>query len=370
MNNLLSAIKILGFVPKDGEKSVYLKRYHNYEIQIIYNEENPGKSEINYGKDILCHRKTTCNFHQAESLVVLECVNRLLEKGYNPTNIELEKSWGMGHTEGYLDIWVKDEQNASFAMIDCKTWGKEYEKYVKETFSHKNKSKENDGGQIFTYLQQEPKTTKAICYYTSQIHKDGVEYKSAIVQNKEDWAELNQVERFNRWSKVFETNGIFEEEIPLYKIESKALRRKDLKELKKEDSEGIYNQFAEILRHNVVSDKPNAFNKIINMFLCKIWDEDRDDNEELKFQIRTHGKDKTDEELLEDLNDLYKAGMRAYLEKDVSDVTKDDFENLLKFVDNKSKLMNLHLRKFLIKNHLKIMLRLSEKWLNCCKINS
>lgn len=337
MNNLLSAIKILGFVPKDGEKSVYLKRYHNYEIQIIYNEENPGKSEINYGKDILCHRKTTCNFHQAESLVVLECVNRLLEKGYNPTNIELEKSWGMGHTEGYLDIWVKDEQNASFAMIDCKTWGKEYEKYVKETFSHKNKSKENDGGQIFTYLQQEPKTTKAICYYTSQIHKDGVEYKSAIVQNKEDWAELNQVERFNRWSKVFETNGIFEEEIPLYKIESKALRRKDLKELKKEDSEGIYNQFAEILRHNVVSDKPNAFNKIINMFLCKIWDEDRDDNEELKFQIRTQGRDKTDEELLEDLNDLYKAGMSAYLEKDVSDVTKDDFENLLKFVDNKSK---------------------------------
>lgn len=337
MNNLLSAIKILGFVPKDGEKSVYLKRYHNYEIQIIYNEENPGKSEINYGKDILCHRKTTCNFHQAESLVVLECVNRLLEKGYKPTNIELEKSWGMGHTEGYLDIWVKDEQNASFAMIDCKTWGKEYEKYVKETFSHKNKSKENDGGQIFTYLQQEPKTTKAICYYTSQIHKDGVEYKSAIVQNKEDWAELNQVERFNRWSKVFETNGIFEEEIPLYKIESKALRRKDLKELRKEDSEGIYNQFAEILRHNVVSDKPNAFNKIINMFLCKIWDEDRDDNEELKFQIRTQGRDKTDEELLEDLNDLYKAGMSAYLEKDVSDVTKDDFENLLKFVDNKSK---------------------------------
>lgn len=337
MNNLLSAIKILGFIPKDGEKSVYLKRYRNYEIQIIYNEENPEKSEINYGKDILCHRKTTCNFHQAESLVVLECVNRLLEKGYKPTNIELEKSWGMGHTEGYLDIWVKDEQNASFAMIDCKIWGKEYEKYVKETFSHKNKSKENDGGQIFTYLQQEPKATKAICYYTSQLHKDGIEYKNAIVQNKEDWAELNQVERFNRWSKVFETNGIFEDEIPLYKIESKALRRKDLKELKKEDSEGIYNQFAEILRHNVVSDKPNAFNKIINMFLCKIWDEDRDDNEELKFQIRTQGRDKTDEELLEDLNDLYKAGMSAYLEKDVSDVTKDDFENLLKFVDNKSK---------------------------------
>ena len=123
----------------------------------------------------------------------------------------------------------------------------------------------------------------------------------------------------------------------MYKIESKAIRRKDLKELKREDSEGIYNQFAEILRHNVVSDKPNAFNKIINMFLCKIWDEDRGDNEEVKFQTRTLGRDKTDEELLEDLNDLYKAGMNAYLEKDVSDVTKDAFENLLQFVGNKSK---------------------------------
>ena len=76
-------------------------------------------------------------------MVVLECVNRLLEKGYKPENIELEKSWGMGHTEGYLDILVKDEKNASFAMIECKTWGKEYDKYVKETFIHKNKGKEN-----------------------------------------------------------------------------------------------------------------------------------------------------------------------------------------------------------------------------------
>jgi len=222
-------------------------------------------------------------------------------------------------------------------MIECKTWGKEYDKYVKETFTHKNKGKENDGGQVFSYLQQEPKTTKAICYYASHVVGKSIEYKNAIIHNKEDWSELNQVERFNRWSKTFETNGIFEDDIPLYRVESKAIRKKDLKELKREDSEGIYNQFAEILRHNVVSDKPNAFNKIINMFLCKIWDEDRAENEEVKFQIRTLGRDKTDEELLEDLNDLYKAGMNAYLEKDVSDVTKDDFETLLNFVNNPSK---------------------------------
>ncbi len=338
MVELKENLKVLGFVAENGKDNIYIKNYDNYTIKVKYNKNSPEKSEIDYGTKILCNRKTTCNFHQEESLVVLECVNRLLEKGYKPENIELEKSWGMGHTEGYLDILVKDETNASFAMIECKTWGKEYDKYVKETFTHKNKSKENDGGQIFSYLQQEPKTTKAICYYSSHISDKNIGYKNAIIHNKEDWAELNQVERFNRWSKVFENNGIFEDDIPLYKIESKAIRRKDLKELKKEDSEGIYNQFAEILRHNVVSDKPNAFNKIINMFLCKIWDEDNTaENKEVKFQTRKLGRDKTDEELLEDLNDLYKAGMNAYLEKDVSDVTKDDFETLLSFVGNQSK---------------------------------
>ena len=337
-DKIVSFLQTLGFLPKNGENNVWYKNYGGYEIKVIQNQDSPEKSEIDYGPKILCNRRTTCNFHQEETFVVLECVDRLLEKGYKPQNIELEKSWGMGHTEGYLDIWVKDEQNKSFAMIECKTWGKEYDKYVKDTFVHKNKGKENDGGQIFSYLQQEPKTTKAICYYTSHLNGKAIEYKNSIIHNKEDWADLNQVERFNRWSKTFETNGIFEEDVPLYKVESKAIRRKDLKELKREDSEGVYNQFAEILRHNVVSDKPNAFNKIINMFLCKIWDEDNTaSDDEVRFQIRTLGRDKTNEELLEDLNDLYKAGMNAYLEKDVSDVTKDTFETLLKFVGNESK---------------------------------
>lgn len=338
MAELKERLKIIGFIPQNGEDDIYIKKYGDYLIKVNYDEKNPEKSVIDYGTKILCNRKTTCNFHQEETFVVLECVNRLLEKGYKPENIELEKSWGMGHTEGYLDILVKDENNKSFAMIECKTWGKEYDKYVKETFTHKNKSKENDGGQVFSYLQQEPKTTKAVCYYTSHVLGKSIEYKNAIIHNKEDWSELNQTERFNRWTKTFETNGIFEDDVSLYKIESKAIRRKDLKELRREDSDGIYNQFAEILRHNVVSDKPNAFNKIINLFLCKIWDEDNTaENKEVKFQTRTLGRDKTDEELLEDLNDLYKAGMNAYLEKDVSDVTKDDFEALLSFVGNQSK---------------------------------
>lgn len=326
MANILDAIKILGFISQNGETNVYAKKYNGYEINILYNDKEPEKSEINYGKKIIQHRGTTGNLHQKETLVVLECIDRLLNKGYSPEHIELEKCWNLGlKDKGYLDIWVKDENNKSFLMIECKTWGTEYEKAKKDTLNNKKKF----GGQIFSYLQQEPKDTRAICYYTSQIEKNKVIYENAIIYNKDDWKDLSQEERYPRWNEIYETNGIFEDWVSLYNLQSKTLIKRDLKPLDKNDSGIIYNKFAEILRHNVVSDKPNAFNKMINLFLCKIYDEDRDENEELIFQTRKGSREKTNEELLEDLNDLYKKGMEAYLQKEVPDYTKDEFERMI-----------------------------------------
>ena len=125
-------------------------------------------------------------------------------------------------------------------------------------------------------------------------------------------------------------NGIFEDWVTPYCLESKALLRKDLEPLLKEDGDNIYNKFAEILRHNVISDKSNAFNKIINLFLCKIYDENRNENEELKFQTRKGTSEKTDEELLLDLSDLYTKGMKEYLKKNIEDYTADELEKILK----------------------------------------
>jgi len=51
------------------------------------------------------------------------------------------------------------------------------------------------------------------------------------------------------------------------------LTLKDLKPIRQEDASIIFNSFLEILRKNTVSDKPNAFNKIFTLFLCKIHDE-------------------------------------------------------------------------------------------------
>jgi type I restriction enzyme M protein len=215
----------------------------------------------------------------------------------------------MGRKEkGKLDVLIADKNDKAYLMIECKTWGEEYEK--------EKKKMQRDGGQLFSYFQQD-KSAQYLCLYASRFNKGVIEYVNDIVKVDEQWKELsNQKEIFDHWSKNFKDNGVFDDWANAYDIEIKALTRGRLKELTEDDSGRIFNQFAEILRHNVVSDKPNAFNKIFNLFLCKIVDEDRKPDEELKFQWLEID---TDEELQKRLSDLYKQGMKEYLTKDVTD---------------------------------------------------
>lgn len=310
-------LTLLGFKPQDGDKDIYYKTYkrHNdYILKISFEEES-----IEYGTKIKLGDQTTSNFENSENFVVLECVDRVLEKGYPPERISLEHKWLMGRKEkGKLDILITDKDDKAYLMIECKTWGEEYEK--------EKKKMQRDGGQLFSYFQQD-KAAQYLCLYASRLYKQKIEFVNDIVPVDEQWKELsNQKEIFDHWNKNFKDNGIFEEWANAYDIEIKALTRGRLKELTEEDSGRIFNQFAEILRHNVVSDKPNAFNKIFNLFLCKIVDEDRKPEEELKFQwLETD----TDEELQKRLSDLYKQGMKEYLTKDVTDYNDEQIAEKL-----------------------------------------
>ena len=82
-----------------------------------------------------------------ENLVVFECVNRLLDKGYNPADIELEKLWQLGHLpkSGRADICVSSNGRTLF-IIECKTSGAEY--------NHELNNMKHNGGQLFSYWQQ------------------------------------------------------------------------------------------------------------------------------------------------------------------------------------------------------------------------
>lgn len=327
-NTVKAQIMAIGFLPQDGQTGIYRKIYPShggYTIFVDFDKEkfiyDSNTNPPNF--NITVSEKTTSNFSQAENLVVLECVDRLLEKGYAPSSIELEKVYpsGRGHS-GRLDILVKTVEGTPFLMIECKTWGTEYEK-------EKLKMAKN-GGQLFTYYCS-ARATRYLCLYTSRI-EGSVEYRNSIVDVDEPWAGLSEVKDiYSHWNKNFRYNGIFERDAAPYDIKHKALTYGELEVLKEKDSGKIYHQIMEILRHNAISDKPNAFNKLLNLFVCKIIDEDKNPEDELDFQWR---EGDTDETLQLRLNDLYKDGMWRFLEIRVIDYAQDDVAQKLASLDS------------------------------------
>jgi type I restriction enzyme M protein len=315
-------IQILGYIPKENTSGIFHKKYNGYSIEVDF--EN---SIFNFGNKIKGESKTTQNFSQAENWVVLECVDRLLEKGYQPQNIVLEKTWRTGHgTSGRLDIFVTRDDGTAYLMIECKTWGTEFDKEAKNL--------DRNGGQLFTYFQQD-KDADILMLYASQLQGNQIEFKNIIVKIEDDYRQAGNVKDFfERWNKLPKSNGIFDNWVTPYEFRSKALTKKDLKVLKEEDSSSIFNRFLEILRHNVVSDKPNAFNKIFTLFLCKIVDEySKSEDDELEFQW-LEGKD-NHISFQKRLTDLYNKGMRELLEKKVTDVSDEELDRRFEHVDEK-----------------------------------
>lgn len=308
-------VKQLGFLPKDSAVGVYSKKYKqhaDYCIDIDFQNEI-----INYGNLIASDCKTTQNFSQEENWVVLECVNRLLEKGYKPQNIILEKTWAAGHgTSGRLDICVTHDDGSEYLLIECKTFGNEFDKAVTKMCK--------DGGQLFTYFKFSNKAD-VIMLYTSKLQNNEIIYKNEIVKIENDYRTGDVKDFYDKWNKLTKDNGIFETWVEPYCFESKALIKSQLKPINQEDSSFIFNRFLEILRHNVVSDKGNAFNKIFTLFLCKVYDEtSKQDNDELDFQWKEGIDDHVKFQLR--LTDLYKNGMKVFLSRTVSDFNEDDFK--------------------------------------------
>ncbi len=327
-------VKAIGFYPKENAAGIFQKKYDAYSIEVDFD-----KKSFNFGDKITAESKSTQNFSQAENWVVLECVDRLLEKGYKPQNITLEKTWKTGHgTSGRLDVLVTHDDGSAYMMIECKTWGKEYEKELSNL--HKN------GGQLFTYFQQD-KNADVILLYTSQLSDGKIQFQNEIINIEKEYKETSNVKDFyDRWNKLTKNNGVFEPWVNSYNFESKALTPNDLKDIEEEDSSFIFNQFLEILRHNVVSDKPNAFNKIFTLFLCKIYDEKHTKpNQELAFQWfyapYTYDGIKypadTHVSFQKRLTDLYSKGMKAFLEKEVTDISDKDFDKKYAALDDSTK---------------------------------
>ncbi|EOC4716192.1 N-6 DNA methylase [Campylobacter jejuni] len=324
-DNLKQVLENLGFKNKNEN---YVKTINNYTLLIDYKNQS-----INYPKEIKIHDKTTSNFSHPENFVVFECVHRLLEKGYKAEHLELEPKWNLGRDKkgGKADILVKDNENNPYLIIECKTTDSKNSEFIKEW----NRMQE-DGGQLFSYFQQE-KGVKYLCLYTSDF-SDKLEYKNYIIQaydNEEYLKEKelqnsykksnNNIELFKTWKESYELQyfkqGIFEENVNAYKILEITPTFDNLKELKEE---GKYHEFAKILRKHNISGKENAFDKLVNIFLCKIYDETFNKNN-LKFGYFGVMAD-TYANMQDRLMWLYKEAMKEFLGEKITFVSNEDIE--------------------------------------------
>ncbi|EHK0191735.1 N-6 DNA methylase, partial [Campylobacter coli] len=115
--------------------------------------------------------------------------------------------------------------------------------------------------------------------------------------------------------------GIFEANVNAYKILEITPTFDNLKELKEE---GKYHEFAKILRKHNISGKENAFDKLVNIFLCKIYDETFNKNN-LKFGYFGVMAD-TYANMQDRLMWLYKEAMKEFLGEKITFVSNEDIE--------------------------------------------
>lgn len=331
-DNLYKVLEKLGFV---NSGAIYLKHFsnHNCDIQVDFSEK-----KIIYPSNLDTGANTTTNFSQPENFVVLECVCRLLEKGYEPQTIFLEKSWTLGHTgkSGRADITVYDKDDKGnpqqvYLIIECKRAGGEYKDARKEMFE------DPDGKQLFSYWAQ-ARSAKWLQLYASDYNeeKDEITFQEEVIRSyddenvealaKEDSSVLvfknasTAQDAFIVWDetyakKVYNNNIIFGSDATAYKIGNLPIKFGKLKPFRKED--GITDAFREILRHNSISDKENAFNKLLSLFICKFVDEEMHNNpDDIMYFQYVDGSDNY-YKLYERLLGLFQIGMKDFLKEDV-----------------------------------------------------
>lgn len=295
---------------------------------------------------------------QNENFVVFECVVRLLSKGYKALDLFLEKRHTLGHSQksGRLDITIAKDGDA-YLIIECKTAGTEYQKARKELFG------DPEGKQLFSYWAQ-ARSTKWLQLYASDYDatSDTITVEEEIIRSHDDRniellaskdtaialykSASEATDAWRVWDETYhkETyrNLVFGENCLAYNIGLQPLVKKDLRRFTQED--GFTNTFREILRHNAISDKENAFNKLLSLFICKFVDEARcSDNEMVAFQY----KDGQDDyySLYERLLALFQIGMKDYLKEEVFYLENDYITKTLDtFTGKKRKALEAELK--------------------------
>ncbi len=137
---------------------VHCKQYNGYEVRV-----DAEKQTVDYGKDIAVLGEDCRYLKRHKDFVILECVDRLLSKGYSPSQIVVDGR------EGSADILLDGVE------IFCEQWGTDFENRLLSFVSR-------EGLQVV---------------YTSRLVSGLLEYKNRIFTQGKVWEK-----------------GVFEKEIP------------------------------------------------------------------------------------------------------------------------------------------------------------
>lgn len=330
----------LGFTPTN---KIYYKTINGYELKVDFANE-----KLIYPEGIRYGRETTVNFSQAENFVVFECVHNLLTQGYKPSNITLEPSTPGGHKDKptYGDILISNNEGKEYMLIECKTTEGKNGEFEKEWSRMKR-----DGGQLFNYYNSF-RSCEWLCLYTSDLKNDSkVEYQYHLIfmRDSKDVLTFNEGFRtfekvkqeqgnkddyFNVWVNTYKLHSInvnLFESAP-FKIGKRPYNVNDLKIVDNNTIQKKYHQFATIMRKHNVSARENAFDKLVNIFLCKIVDEKNNPND-LKVYWKGEMID-SHYDLQDRLQQLYKIGMYKFLGEEVTYISENEITNAFKLFKN------------------------------------
>ncbi|MFT9189528.1 MAG: restriction endonuclease subunit S, partial [Liquorilactobacillus sp.] len=287
---------------------------------------------INYPQLKEIGRNTTTNLSSPENFVVLEAIIGLLKQGYQPNQISIEKGYKLGHDtkSGNADITVDNNEGNPFFIIEAKTYGGEFEKEWSNTA--------RDGGQLFSYEKQDNKA-QVLVLYSSRVINESIErvYHAVSLNDNEDFLSTldnprgykdakGGNDKFEIWRDTYQqdyvTNGVLEENIAPFTFGKPKSSTDDLNKITHDEVRKKYNQFATILRKYNVGGRENAFDKLVNLFLAKIVDEQQN-SDDLQFNWKGVAQD-TYFELVDRLQKLYQVGMGKFLDEKVSYVSEKD----------------------------------------------
>lgn len=323
---------------------IYYKTINSYELKVDFANE-----KLIYPEGLKAQRDTTKNFSAPENFVVFECVHNLLQSGYKPEHIILEQGMPGGHgdTGGFCDIIVQDNDGVEYLLIECKTAddGKSRE------FSKAWAKMLKNGGQLFNYFNTY-RRAKWLCLYCSDFRNDKVEsiYHLISMTDNNDFLKNNdklqsfaqiqaengaKVDYFNVWTDTYQqdfiTHNLFESEI--FKVGNRPYNVNDLKIVDNDTIQKKYHQFATIMRQHNVSARENAFDKLVNIFLCKVVDE-KANPENLKVYWKGAASD-NHYDLQDRLQQLYKIGMKDFLGEEVTYISEEEINNAFHLFKNK-----------------------------------